>query len=283
MTSRYVTVESAKIRKLFDGFVADLQGRLQDPGADRQLLCRDTLTQIYFGEDASYEEMVNDRSLSLARRAAVASMDPRNITLEPEYYGEMDVDRYYRVKPLLWLWQMFDHSPLGHNLDVALRVRQLLATHIFARCGENVRFFRGVEFSFGYNMHVGSNVSFHRFVFVDDRGPVHIGDNVSMSDWANIYTHNHDVEDIHRVRILPTRLDDGVRVTYHATVLAGVHVAKDGIVGSMAVATRDVPPYHVVTGIPARPMKIKSAAGRDPGYDGPLELERPPRPGRRAG
>jgi acetyltransferase-like isoleucine patch superfamily enzyme len=42
-----------------------------------------------------------------------------------------------------------------------------------------------------------------------------------------------------------TVIDDGVRVTYHATVLAGVHVNEQGMVGAMAVATKDVRPDHV--------------------------------------
>ena len=43
-------------------------------------------------------------------------------------------------------------------------------------------------------------------------------------------------------------IDDGVRITYHATVLAGVHVHEQGMVGAMAVATKDVRPYHVYVG-----------------------------------
>jgi acetyltransferase-like isoleucine patch superfamily enzyme len=277
MASRNVTLPNAGVRRLYEEFLDDLRARLQDPGTDRGRLCRDTLMRVWFGDGADYDERVSDPALPLATRSLVASMDPANVTLEPEYYGEMDVDRYYRVKPLLWLWQMFDHSPLGHNLDLSFRVRRLLARQIFARCGENFRCFRGVEFSFGYNMHVGDNVTFHRFVLIDDRGPVHVGDNVSISDWANVYSHTHDVEDIHDVRIRPTRLDDNVRVTYHATVLAGVQMGKDSMIGSVGVATKDIPPYHVNVGIPAKPVKIKEKAKRDPGYAGPYELERPPR------
>ncbi len=275
MASRVVTLESPEIRRLYDDFVSDLQDRLDDPGTDRNRLCRDSLMRIYFGAGADYETMVADPDLSLATRSVVASLDPRNVTLEPEYYGEMDAARYYRVKPLLWLWQMFDHSTLGHNCALAFRVRHLLARHVFHRCGEHVRFFRGVEFSFGYNMSVGSDVTFHRFVLVDDRGPVEIGDHVSISDWANIYTHSHDVEDINDVRVRPTVLEDGARLTYHSTVLAGVRVGREAMLGSLGVAARDIPPYHVNAGIPARPVKIKERARGDRDYRGPYELGRP--------
>jgi acetyltransferase-like isoleucine patch superfamily enzyme len=51
-----------------------------------------------------------------------------------------------------------------------------------------------------------------------------------------------------------------VRVTYHATVLAGVHVAEQGMVGAVAVATKDVRAYHVNVGIPAKSVRVKPNA-----------------------
>jgi hypothetical protein len=54
-------------------------------------------------------------------------MDPRNITLEPEYYAEIDLEQYARVKPLIWLWEMFDKSPLGENVHLGVRFRRILA------------------------------------------------------------------------------------------------------------------------------------------------------------
>jgi acetyltransferase-like isoleucine patch superfamily enzyme len=280
MTSRTPQLSTPE-QPVLDEFVDGLRARLDDPDTDRNVLCRDTLVKIRFGDAATYDELVSESSASPAARALAASMDPRNITLEPEYYGEMDAARYYRVKPLLWLWQMFDQSPLGYNCHLAFRVRYLLAQHIFHRIGSNVRFFRGVEFSFGYNMTVGSNVTFHRFVLIDDRGPVEVGDDVSLSDWANVYTHSHGVEDIHDVEVKPTVLEAGSRVTYHSTVLAGVRMGRDSMLGSMGVATRDVPPYHVNVGVPARAVKVKEKARHDPDYTGPLEPGGPPRAGKK--
>jgi acetyltransferase-like isoleucine patch superfamily enzyme len=39
-----------------------------------------------------------------------------------------------------------------------------------------------------------------------------------------------------------------------------VNVGEHGMVGSMGVASRDVEPYHIVAGIPAKTVKIKSIA-----------------------
>jgi acetyltransferase-like isoleucine patch superfamily enzyme len=43
-------------------------------------------------------------------------------------------------------------------------------------------------------------------------------------------------------------------------VLAGVHVAEQAMVGAMAVATKDVRPYHVYVGIPAKSVRVKPNA-----------------------
>src|SRR5258708_39187242 len=87
-----------------------------------------------------------------------------------------------------------------------------------------------------------------------------IGNKVSLSDCANIYSHTHSIVDQKDVTHATTRLDDGVRITYHATVLAGVHVKEQGMVGAMAVATKDVRPYHVYVGIPAKSVRVKPNA-----------------------
>src|SRR5262249_29787616 len=155
-----------------------------DPAIDNDDLCRDTLMAFYHPEGADYAKLMADRTVSPAVKTTLACYDPRNVTLESEYYAEVDPLRFYRNKPLMWLWIMFDRSPLGHNDHLGFMFRRMLAKKIFRKCGDNVKFFRNVEFSFGYNITCGSNTVFHREVFVDDRGEVIIGENVSMSDYA---------------------------------------------------------------------------------------------------
>ena len=100
----------------------------------------------------------------------------------------------------------------------------------------------------------------HRNVLLDDRGGIVLGNNVSISDYANIYSHTHSIVDQKDVTNATTVIEDGVRITYHATVLAGVHVHEQGMVGAMAVATKDVRPYHVYVGIPAKSVRVKPNA-----------------------
>jgi acetyltransferase-like isoleucine patch superfamily enzyme len=249
-------------RGLATEWLSMIESSLHDDSADRSLLCREVLTSLYYPQYANnWDTAVGDASLAPATRLALEAMDPRNVTLEPEYYGECDDARFQRVKPLLWLWYSFDRSPLaGQNVWLGIELRRLLARHIFKRCGENFKAFHNVEFSFGYNMEVGDNVVVHRNVLLDDRGGIVLGNNVSISDYANIYSHTHSIVEQRDVTNATTVIDDGVRITYHATVLAGVHVYEQGMVGAMAVATKDVRPYHVYVGIPAKSVRVKPNA-----------------------
>ncbi|HYL91991.1 MAG TPA: acyltransferase [Alphaproteobacteria bacterium] len=217
---------------------------------------RDTLHELYLGRP--YAEPGPDASL--AEQALVNSFDPRNATLEPEYYGDVDAQKYAERKPLIWFWMMFDHSPVGLNHWLGFRVRAMLGRHIFKHIGQNVKIFHGVEVSFGYNLTVEDNCTIHKYVLLDDRGEIVIHQGSSISDYANVYSHEHDLNDGMIVINSKTEIGPKARVTYHSTVMSGVRVHEHGLLGSMGVATRDIPPYTISVGIPAKPVKVKSIA-----------------------
>lgn len=247
--------------RVYDEWLAALDAELSAPGADWYRITRDTLFEILYPGHTDYEGMVADPKLALASRVALLGLDPHNITLEPEYYGDIDAPRFARVKPLLWLWYSFDRSPLGaQHVYLGIRFRRMLAPRIFARCGENFKCFQNVEFSYGYNLEVGDNVVVHRHVLLDDRGGIVLGNRVSISDYANIYSHTHSIVEQREVTNAQTVIEDDVRITYHATVLAGVRVRANAMVGAMALATKDVRSYHVNVGIPAKSVRVKPNA-----------------------
>jgi virginiamycin A acetyltransferase len=54
-----------------------------------------------------------------------------------------------------------------------------------------------------------------------------------------------------------TVIDHDVWIGYNATILPGVHVGSGAIIGTQAVVTKDVPPYAVVGGNPAKILKMR--------------------------
>ncbi|MFQ5744563.1 MAG: acyltransferase [Acidobacteriota bacterium] len=251
---RRVHIEDAG-KAAFANFVEELAGRIDDAAQDNNEVVREVLAELYLGHADTEQE-----DWSATRRAAAACFDPRNVTLESEYYADVDADKFAFRKPLIWLWIMFDRSPLGHNVALGTRLRAMLAQHIFAHCGENVRIFRNVEFTYGYNLWVGDDVILHHSVFLDDRGELVLHDRTSLSDFVNVYSHSHHIEDQDDVFLDRTEIGPHARVTYHATILSGVKVGKDSMVGAHALVTKDVDPFTIAGGIPARVLRKKSGS-----------------------
>ncbi len=220
-------------------------------------IVRDELHQLYLGRPHGGKLNFNMMT-ELPFNVLQLSLDPRNATLEPEYYGDIDAEKYGLVKPLIWFWQMYDRSPVGLNHWLGFRFRAMLGKHIFKHIGKNVKIFHGVEFTYGYNLTIEDNCTIHKFVLLDDRGEIIVHEGSSISDYANVYSHTHDVRDAADVTNRPTEIGPRARITYHATVLAGTKIGEDAMLGAMGLATHDVPPSTVSAGIPARPIQQKN-------------------------
>ncbi len=244
--------------KAFLAWIDELDRQFSIADVDhRSVVVRDALHQLYLGRPYEPPDPQKDPPAVLVQKH---SFDPRNATLEPEYYGDIDAARYAVHKPLIWFWMMFDRSPVGLNHWLGFRVRYMIARHVLKHIGKNVKIFHGVEISFGYNLTIEDNCVIHKYTLLDDRGEIIIHEGTSVSDYANVYSHSHDLNDSMLVSNHRTEIGPRARVTYHATVLSGVKVAEHGLVGSMGVAAKDVEPYHIVAGIPAKTVKIKSIA-----------------------
>jgi acetyltransferase-like isoleucine patch superfamily enzyme len=243
--------------KTFLEWIEQLDREFMNRNPDhRSTVVRDALHQLYLGRPYA----APNANGPTAEQVLVHSFDPRNATLEPEYYGDVDAQKYAERKPLIWFWMMYDRSPVGLNHWLGYQVRAMLARHVLKHFGKNVKIFHGVEFSFGYNLTIEDNCTIHKYVLLDDRGEIVIHEGSSISDYANVYSHGHDLNDGMIVDNHKTEIGPRARITYHATVLSGVKVGEHGMVGSMGVASKNVEPYHIVGGIPAKTIKVKSIA-----------------------
>ena len=254
MTKRHVSLPDAAEAPV-QAFVDEVDERLASK-EDTCEVVRDTLIDLH-GDRDRWDAWQNGADVSKAERVRLQGYDPCNATLESEYYAEKDEDRFQRSKHLQWLWRQFDATPMADNVEFALRFRQMLGKHLFAKCGDNCRFFKGISVTYGHNIEVGDNVVIHDDVHLDDRGKLTIGDRASISDGVHLYSHDHDLVDQTEVRNYHTIIGDDARVTYDAMVRAGCRVGENSVVGARAVVQGDVPDHHVVVGTPARSIRVK--------------------------
>lgn len=100
---------------------------------------------------------------------------------------------------------------------------------------------------------MGTHSHINRDCIVDARGSITIGDNVSISHRVNIMTGGHDAYDASFIGVFkPIIIQDYAWIGVGSTILQGVTIGQGAVVSAGAVVTKDVAPYSVVAGIPAK-------------------------------
>jgi maltose O-acetyltransferase len=270
MTKRHVEVPPGA-QATVDETIEYVDRRLGEP--DTADAVGEILADL-FGDMAAYERYQAGESLPPITQMRVEAYNPKYALIETEHWAEQELEALRESKYLQYLWNGFDQSPLSNNLAFALPFRQVLANHLFAEAGENLRLFGGIKIQCGHNIEMGDDVVVHNDVLLDDRGTLNIGDRVSIADKAHIHTHSHDTVDQTDVTNYETILEDDVRLGYGAMISAGCRIGENAMVGSGASTLGDVPAHHIAAGSPAKSVKIK------PGWEsvadnlGPLEDNR---------
>lgn len=91
---------------------------------------------------------------------------------------------------------------------------------------------------------------------------IEIGNDVLFAGYVHITDHSHGYEDCTKpingqplISKGPVIIEDQCWLGFGAEVLSGVHIGKHSVVAARAVVTKDVPPYSIVAGNPARIIK----------------------------
>ena len=106
---------------------------------------------------------------------------------------------------------------------------------------------------------IGDHTVINRDCCLDARGPLRIGRNVSISAYSRILTNEHDINDPgFPVTVDAVTIGDYVSIGVNATILPGVTIGEGAVIAAGAVVTRDVEPYTVVGGVPAKPIACRT-------------------------
>jgi maltose O-acetyltransferase len=115
------------------------------------------------------------------------------------------------------------------------------------------RFFAPEGLSVGEHCTIGNDS------FFDARSGITIGNCVNIAAEVRIYTREHDIDDPHFAEVGgPVVIEDYAYIGTRVTILPNVRIGHGAVVASGAVVTRDVKPYMLVGGVPARVIRERS-------------------------
>jgi acetyltransferase-like isoleucine patch superfamily enzyme len=115
------------------------------------------------------------------------------------------------------------------------------------------RLYRWRDIRSGANISIGAGSVIGFSAILDGRRGITIGRNVNLSSEVALWTlqHDHSSPDFDTTGG-PIVIRDRAWISFRAVILPGVTIAEGAVVAAGAVVTRDVAPYAIVGGIPAR-------------------------------
>jgi acetyltransferase-like isoleucine patch superfamily enzyme len=134
------------------------------------------------------------------------------------------------------------------------------------RCGRNVRVSPTAQFKSPENIEIGNDTFINHLccVWAAPNGRIRIGDDVLLGPRVSIIASNHRTALGQPIRLQPWQdkditIGNDVWLGAHVVVTAGVTIGDGCVVGAGAVVTKDLPPFSICVGVPARPIASRMA------------------------
>lgn len=136
-------------------------------------------------------------------------------------------------------------------------IRDFIYKRVFGvRMEKNVIIYYGAEIRSHGKLRIGKGSIIGDKAVLDARNGITIGENVNVSSEVQIWTEQHD----HRDPFFACNSDETFRVEIgnrawigpRTILLHGITIGEGAVIAAGAVVTKDVPPYGIVAGIPAK-------------------------------
>ena len=143
-------------------------------------------------------------------------------------------------------------------------LKSLYLRRVFgAKVGRRVIFYQGVWIFSGRNLTLGNDVDLAAGVLITTEGGVSIGDRTLVGYRTCILSSNHNIppkpDRILGAGHTKARVDIGpdVWIGANCTILPGVSIGEGAVVAAGSVVTKDVEPFQIVAGVPAKVLKVR--------------------------
>ncbi len=147
---------------------------------------------------------------------------------------------------------------LNNQYHTPEEIREIMTELTGKKIDGTFRMFPPFYTDFGKNITIGKNVFINSGCHFQDQGGIEIGDGCLIGHNVVLATINHDLypENNRINHYAPIKLGKSVWVGSNATILSGVTVGDWAVVAAGAVVTRDVPPFTIVGGVPAKVIRV---------------------------
>ncbi len=172
------------------------------------------------------------------------------------YYWQLDLKTFWtksttRVKTYFWEFIVFWLHLVGHLPSHCLRRFFYRVAGI--KIGKGSTIHMGLKLYYPKNIQIGRDSLIGEDCVLDGRDKLVIGNHVDIASQVMIYNSEHDINDPHFSPIsAPVKIEDYVFIGPRVIILPGVNIGRGAIVAAGAVVTKDVPPFTIVGGVPAR-------------------------------
>ncbi len=132
---------------------------------------------------------------------------------------------------------------------------------LFGRKLDDVRILTPFICDFGNRVKFGKGVFINHSAILSASGGIEFEDGVSIAPGVRIATINHDFNQRHTIYTYgKVTIKKNAWIGMNVTIVPGVTIGEYSVVAAGAVVTKDVPPYAVVGGVPAKVIKMQNPA-----------------------
>ncbi|NJM71123.1 MAG: acyltransferase [Scytonema sp. RU_4_4] len=139
--------------------------------------------------------------------------------------------------------------------DIRIDMKALNSFNSFLRIGNRVFFDRGIDIKAAGPdclIEIGDDSFIGPYVCMAGPGHIKIGKECMIASHTSIYANNHRDYGISREGI---EIQDNCWIGTGVRLLDGVTIGKGSVIGAGAVVTKDIPPFSVAVGVPAKVIK----------------------------
>lgn len=149
---------------------------------------------------------------------------------------------------------------LNYQYHTPEEIREIMGRLTGRKIDDSFRLFPPFYTDFGKNITIGKNVFINSGCHFQDQGGITIGEGSMIGHNVVLATINHDLEpkNDRKNHYAPIRIGNHVWIGSNAVVLPGVSIGDWAAVAAGAVVTKNVLPYTVVGGVPAKVIKTIS-------------------------